>query len=70
MQATFEDGVEARAYTPSEERAFREELRQFRSQFEYSLTSVRWCTLFLRYAQGEEMGKDVGSPSEATARKR
>lgn len=70
MQATFEEGVKARSYSPSEERAFREELRRFRSKFEYSLTSVRWCAAFLRYAEGKEIGNGAGTPPEATGRKR
>ena len=70
MQSTFEDGLEANSYTLSEQRAFQEELRQFRAKVEYSVTSVKWCTAFLQYAQGKEMGKEVGTPAEATGRKR
>ena len=70
MQSTFEDGLAANSYTPSEERSFREELRQFRGKVEYSVTSVKWCTAFLQYAQGKEIGKDVGTPAEATGRTR
>ena len=70
MQSAFEEGVEAKAYTPAEERAFREELRQFRTKFEYSLTSVKWCKAFLQYAEGKDIEKDFGAPSEATGRER
>lgn len=69
MQATFEDGMEVNSYNPTEERTFREELRQFRAKFEYSLTSVRWCTAFLHHAEGKDIG-DVGTPPQATERKR
>jgi hypothetical protein len=62
--------MQAHAYNPSEEREIREDLRQFKVKFEYSVTSVRWCTAFLRMAQGEELGTEVGSPPEATGRKR